>query len=83
MAADAGTVRTRFFDLRKDPKQLFLETDPVGDSRQPYSPTYAISKIAQLSCSTEPRKAYRLRSSAAPSFVSTSYRAACPVSVLR
>jgi nucleoside-diphosphate-sugar epimerase len=35
------------YDLRDDPKQAFLESDPVGDSKQPYSPTYAISKIAQ------------------------------------
>jgi nucleoside-diphosphate-sugar epimerase len=35
------------YDLRDDPKKMFVETDPVGDSKQPYSPTYAISKIAQ------------------------------------
>ena len=35
------------YDLRDDPVQMFVETDPLGDSKQPYSPSYAISKIAQ------------------------------------
>lgn len=35
------------YDLCDDPTHLFVESDPLGDSRQPYSPTYAISKIAQ------------------------------------
>ena len=35
------------YDIHEDPQHLYLETDPLGDSRQPYSPTYAISKIAQ------------------------------------
>lgn len=30
-----------------DPEHVFHESDPLGDSHQPYSPTYAISKIAQ------------------------------------
>jgi len=35
------------YDLSDDPRHLFAEDAPLGDSRQPYSPTYAISKIAQ------------------------------------
>lgn len=35
------------YDRHPDPRHAFREDDPLGDSRQPYAPTYAISKIAQ------------------------------------
>jgi nucleoside-diphosphate-sugar epimerase len=35
------------YALHGDPAHEFGEGDPLGDSRQPYSPTYAVSKIAQ------------------------------------
>ena len=34
------------YDTHPDPTHRYVETDPLGDSRQPYSPTYAISKLA-------------------------------------
>lgn len=35
------------YDNHADPRHAYVETDPLGDSRQAYSPTYAISKISQ------------------------------------
>ncbi|HBM85071.1 MAG TPA: epimerase [Halieaceae bacterium] len=35
------------YALHPDPRHAFRESAPLGDSQQPYSPTYAISKIAQ------------------------------------
>ncbi len=35
------------YAFNPDPRHPFREEAPLGDSRQPYSPTYAISKIAQ------------------------------------
>ena len=35
------------YDLNDDPRHLFVESDPLGDSKPAYAPTYPISKIAQ------------------------------------
>lgn len=35
------------YDRDPDPKHVYVETDPLGDSKSPHSPTYSISKISQ------------------------------------
>jgi UDP-glucuronate 4-epimerase len=41
----ASTVAV--YGVHPNPYHPFVETDPLGDTRQPYSPTYAISKIGE------------------------------------
>lgn len=43
-----------------DPSRALLETDPLGGSHQPYSPTYCISKIAQEAVAKFAAQAYGL-----------------------
>lgn len=47
--AQAFLVMSTFsvYDPHPDPYHPFVESDPLGDTRQPYSPTYSVSKIAQ------------------------------------
>lgn len=40
------TSTVAIYDTNPDPRHRYAETDPLSDSRQPYSPTYAVSKIA-------------------------------------
>ena len=40
------TSTVAIYDTNPDPTHRYVETDPLSDSRQPYSPTYAVSKIA-------------------------------------
>ena len=35
------------YDANDDPWHRFIETEPLGDSKSPYVPTYAITKIAE------------------------------------
>jgi nucleoside-diphosphate-sugar epimerase len=35
------------YDINPDPLHAFREDDPLGDSKQPYSPPYPVTKIAQ------------------------------------
>jgi nucleoside-diphosphate-sugar epimerase len=44
----------------EDPTRPILETDPLGGSQQPYSPTYCISKIAQEAVAKFAANAYGL-----------------------
>jgi len=37
------------YDINTDPQHAFHEDDPLGDSKQSYSPPYPVSKIAQES----------------------------------
>lgn len=41
------TSTVAIYDNNADLTHRYTETDPLSDSRQPYSPTYAISKIAE------------------------------------
>ena len=44
----------------EDPTRRILETDPLGGSMQPYSPTYCVSKIAQEAVAKFTAAAYGL-----------------------
>ena len=44
----------------EDPTRRILETDPLGGSMQPYSPTYCVSKIAQEAVAKFAAAAYGL-----------------------
>ncbi|MCG3170105.1 MAG: hypothetical protein CALGDGBN_01642 [Pseudomonadales bacterium] len=43
-----------------DPLRPIVETDPLGGSHQPYSPTYCVSKIAQEAVARFAASAYKL-----------------------
>lgn len=73
-AEGTGNLMRRFRDARaclvmstcgvylpaSDPSRALLETDPLGGSHQPYSPTYCISKIAQEAVAKFAAQAYGL-----------------------
>ena len=46
-AAALVVSTTAVYDLHADPEHRFAETDPLGDSKPLFGPTYPISKIAQ------------------------------------
>jgi len=66
------------YDNHPDPRHPFHETDPLGDSRQPYSPTYAISKIAQEAVARSCARTYGLPTTIARMNVSYSGNGGLP-----
>ena len=67
------------YDNHPDPRHPFCESDPLGDSRQPYSPTYAISKIAQEAVARSCARLYDLPTTIARMNVSYSANGGLPV----
>lgn len=66
------------YDNHPDPRHRFREDDPLGDSRQPYSPTYAISKIAQEAVARSCARLYDLPTTIARMNVSYSSNGGLP-----
>ncbi|MEQ9462658.1 MAG: NAD(P)-dependent oxidoreductase [Haliea sp.] len=66
------------YALNPDPRHAFREEDPLGDSRQPYSPTYAISKIAQEAVARSCARLYALPTTIARMNVSYSSNGGLP-----
>ncbi|MEQ9394204.1 NAD-dependent epimerase/dehydratase family protein [Haliea sp.] len=66
------------YALHPDPQHPFREDDPLGDSRQPFSPTYAISKIAQEAVARSGARLYGLPTTIARMNVSYSSNGGLP-----
>ncbi|MAA86768.1 MAG: epimerase [Haliea sp.] len=66
------------YALHPDPRHAFRESDPLGDSQQPYSPTYAISKIAQEAVARSCARLYNLPTTIARMNVSYSANGGLP-----
>lgn len=66
------------YALHADPRHAFPEDDPLGDSKQPYSPTYAISKIAQEAVARSCARLYQLPTTIARMNVSYSSNGGLP-----
>ncbi len=66
------------YALHPDPRHPFREDDPLGDSQQPYSPTYAISKIAQEAVARSCARLYTLPTTIARMNVSYSANGGLP-----
>lgn len=66
------------YALHSDPRHAFQESDPLGDSQQPFSPTYAISKIAQEAVARSCARLYTLPTTIARMNVSYSSNGGLP-----
>lgn len=66
------------YDNHSDPRHAFCESDPLGDSHQPYSPTYAVSKIAQEAVARSCARLYALPTTIARMNVSYSANGGMP-----
>lgn len=66
------------YALHPEPRHAFREDDPLGDSKQPYSPTYAISKIAQEAIARSCARLYDLPTTIARMNVSYSANGGLP-----
>ena len=66
------------YALHPDARHPFQEDDPLGDSRQPFSPTYAISKIAQEAVARSCARLYALPTTIARMNVSYSAHGGLP-----
>lgn len=66
------------YALHSDPRHPFREDAPLGDSHQPFSPTYAISKIAQEAVARSCARLYKLPTTIARMNVSYSSNGGLP-----
>ena len=66
------------YALHPDPQHAFREDDPLGDSHQPFSPTYAMSKVAQEAVARSCARLYQLPTTIARMNVSYSSNGGLP-----